>query len=100
MAQSTQEIGVRMALGATPGEVARLVLGRAARWTFAGAAVGVIGALFATRLLQSMLFQVSANDLWTFTAAVAVLLAIAMLAALIPSRRAARLDRMQGLRQE
>lgn len=52
------------------------------------------------RLLQSMLFQVSANDLWTFTAAVAVLLTIAMLAALIPSRRAARLDPMQALRQE
>jgi len=100
VAQRTQEIGVRMALGATPATIARLVLGHAARWTVAGAAAGAIGSLFAVRLLRAMLFHVSGKDPWTWAAAVAVLLAIAMLAAWIPSRRAARVDPMQALRQE
>jgi len=100
VAQRTREIGVRMALGATPGAVARLVLGHAARWTFAGAALGVIASLFAARLLAAMLFHVSARDPWVLAVAVAVLWAIAMLAAWVPSRRAARVDPMQALRQE
>jgi putative ABC transport system permease protein len=100
VAQRTQEIGVRMALGATPGAVARLVLGHAARWTFAGAALGVIGSWFAARSLEAMLFHVSARDPWIFAAAVAALWATAMLAAWVPSRRAARVDPMQALRQE
>jgi ABC-type antimicrobial peptide transport system permease subunit len=100
VAQRTQEIGVRMALGATPGAVARLVLGHAARWTFAGAALGVVGSLFAARLLDAMLFHVSARDRWILAAAVTVLWVIAMLAAWVPSRRAARVDPMQALRQE
>jgi predicted permease len=100
VAQRTQEIGVRMALGATPGAVARLVLGHAARWTFAGAALGVVGSLFAARLLDAMLFHVSARDPWILAAAVTVLWVIAMLAAWVPSRRAARVDPMQALRQE
>ena len=99
VAQRTQEIGVRMALGATPGAVARLVLGHAARWTFAGAALGVIGSLFAARLLEAMLFHVSARDPWILAAAVAALCATAMLAAWVPSRRAARVNPMQALRQ-
>jgi predicted permease len=100
VAQRTQEIGVRMALGATPGAVARLVLGHAARWTLAGAALGVVGSWFAARLLAAMLFHVSARDPWVLAAAVAALWAIAMLAAWLPSRRAARVDPMQALRQE
>ncbi|MGA2591586.1 MAG: ABC transporter permease [Bryobacteraceae bacterium] len=100
VAQRTQEIGVRMALGATPAVIARLVLGHAARWTAAGAVAGTIGSMFAVRLLRAMLFHVSGKDPWTWAAAVAVLLAIAMLAAWIPSRRAARVDPMQALRQE
>ncbi|MGA2740274.1 MAG: ABC transporter permease [Bryobacteraceae bacterium] len=100
VAQRTQEIGVRMALGATPGAVLRLVMGHAARWTLAGAALGVIGAWFTARMLSAMLFHVSARDPWIFAAAVAALWAIAMLAAWGPSRRAARLDPMQALRQD
>jgi predicted lysophospholipase L1 biosynthesis ABC-type transport system permease subunit len=100
VAQRTQEIGVRMALGATPGAVARLVLGHAARWTFAGAALGVIGSWFSARLLEAMLFHVSVRDPWILAAAVAALWATAMLAAWVPSRRAARVDPMQALRQE
>lgn len=100
VAQRTQEIGVRMALGATPRAIARLVLEHAARWTAAGAALGVIGSLVAVRLLRTMLFQVPARDPWTLAAAVVVLLAVALVAAWIPSRRAARVDPMQALRQE
>ncbi len=100
VAQRTQEIGVRMALGATPGAVARLVLGHAARWTLAGAVLGVTGSLFAARLLEAMLFHVSARDPWVLAGAVAVLGAIAMVAAWVPSRRAARIDPMDALREE
>jgi ABC-type antimicrobial peptide transport system permease subunit len=99
VAQRTQEIGVRMALGATPGAVARLVLGHAARWTLAGAALGVIGSWFAAQWLEAMLFHVSARDPWILAGAVAALWATAMLAAWVPSRRAARVDPMQALRQ-
>ena len=100
VAQRTREIGVRMALGATPAAVARLVLGHAARWTLTGAALGVIGSFFAARWLEAMLFHVSARDPWILAAAVGGLCATAMLAAWLPSRRAARVDPMQALRQE
>jgi len=98
--QRTPEIGVRMALGATPGAIARMVLQQAAVWTTAGAALGVIGSLVAVRLLEHLLFQVSAKDPWTFAAAVAVLLGVAFAAAWIPSRRAAHMDPMRVLRRE
>jgi ABC-type antimicrobial peptide transport system permease subunit len=100
VAQRTQEIGVRMALGATPSAIARLVLGHAARWTLAGAAFGVAGSWFAARFLGAMLFHVSARDPWILAAAVAALCATALLAAWVPSRRAASVDPMQALRQE
>jgi len=98
--QRTQEIGVRMALGATPSEITRMVLSRAAAWTATGAVIGVAGAFFATRAIQSMLFQVPARDPWTLAAAFSVLLLIAMAAAWIPAVRAARVDPMTALRQE
>jgi ABC-type antimicrobial peptide transport system permease subunit len=97
--QRTREIGVRMALGATPGAIARLVLGHAARWAAVGAALGVIGSVFAARLLTSMLFDVSTRDPSTWTAAT-LLCGIAMLSAWVPSSRAARVDPMQALRRE
>jgi ABC-type antimicrobial peptide transport system permease subunit len=103
VAQRTREIGIRMALGATPGAVARLVLAHAARWTAAGAVLGAIGSLWAARLLDALLFHVSAKDPWTLASviagAIAVLLGTALAAAWIPSRRAARVDPMQALRQ-
>ena len=98
--ERTQEIGVRMALGATPGAIARLVLLQAGRWTAAGAVLGMVGALFAARLLGSMLYQVSAKDPLTMAVVVVVLFGIALLAAWIPSRRAARVDPVEALRQE
>jgi len=100
VARRVAEIGIRMALGATPGAITRMVLGQAALWTTAGAAMGAVGSLVVVRLLEHMLFHVSAKDPWTFAAAVATLLAVAFAAAWIPSRRAARLDPMQVLRRE
>jgi len=98
--QRTQEIGVRMALGATPRTITKLVLRRAAAWTLAGALVGLAGSLFAARALQSILFEVPARDPWTFTAVLPLLLAIALGAAWIPAMRAARVDPMTALRHE
>ena len=98
--QRTREIGVRMALGATPGAVTRLMLAHAARWTAAGAVLGIIGSLWAARLLDALLFHVSAKDPWALTAAIVVLFGTALAAAWMPSRRAARVDPMQALRQE
>ena len=100
VAQRTQEIGVRMAWGATPSAISRLGLRQAAWWTTAGALLGVIGSLFAVHLLGSMLFHVPAKDPWTLDAAVAMLFAVALTAAWIPSDRAARVDPMHALRQE
>lgn len=99
VAQRTQEIGVRMALGATPPAIARLVMLQAARWTI-GAGIGTVAALCAVGLLRSMLFQVSAGDPLTLLAVVVVLSGVTLLGAWIPSRRAARIDPVEALRQE
>jgi ABC-type antimicrobial peptide transport system permease subunit len=96
--QRTAEIGVRMALGATPAAISRLVLGEAARWILIGAAAGVAVSLWTARFIERMLFQAAPHDPATLAAASAVLLGVALLAAWIPSRRAASLDPMQALR--
>ncbi len=98
--QRRQEIGVRMALGATPRAVAKLVLSRAAVWTLAGAVAGLAGSLFATRAVRTLLFQVPERDPWTFAVVLPALLLIALAAAWVPSLRAARVDPMQALRHE
>jgi predicted permease len=100
VAQRTREIGIRMALGAPSSQVLRLTL-RQGMWLVAiGGAVGVAAALALTRLMQSLLYEVSAADPLTF-AAVALLLALAaLLACYIPARRAARIDPMVALRYE
>jgi predicted permease len=100
VAERTREIGVRMALGATPAAITGLVLSHAVRWTLGGAVLGVCGALGTARLLATMLFGVDEYDPLTLMAAVALLMAVALLAAWIPSRRAAAVDPMTALRVE
>jgi predicted lysophospholipase L1 biosynthesis ABC-type transport system permease subunit len=100
VAQRTQEIGVRMALGATPARIGGLVLRHAARSTAAGALAGAVGSFFALRLLGTMLFHVPARDPWTLAGVLAMLGAVSILAAWVPSRRAARVNPVEALRQE
>ena len=100
VARRRREMAVRMALGAERGKVVGLVLGGALRVAVAGAAIGVVGALALTRLMESMLFGVKPTDPPTFVAVSALLLAVAALAAWVPARRASRVDPMEALRGE
>jgi len=100
VSQRTQEIGVRMALGATPGSVMRLILGQAMRPVAAGAVVGIGAALAASRVLTSQLFGVTRTDPVTIAAVVGVLAAVALVASVIPARRAAAIDPTKALQSE
>jgi hypothetical protein len=100
VAQARREIGVRMALGAAPRDVIRHVLGFAMRWTMAGMALGIPGALAVARWLRSMLFQVQPADPGALGAAAAMLAAVAFAAAAGPAWRAARVDPARTLREE
>ena len=100
VAQQTREIGVRMALGATPQDILRLVLSSVARWTISGAALGLLGAWLCSRLLESLLFQVRAHDPLLLGLALLILVTAAFLAAWLPARRAMRVDPMVALRYE
>jgi len=96
----TREIGIRKALGASPGGVLRLILANMLRWTVVGAAVGLLGAWYCSRLLDSLLFQVRAHDPFLLFSALFLLLGVACLAAWIPARRAMRVDPVVALRYE
>lgn len=95
-----REIGIRTALGATPSGILREVVGRGVALTLAGAAIGLVGAVAATRLLASMLFGVSTMDPVTYGAVVALLVTVAVAAAWAPARRAAGVDPTIALRAE
>lgn len=98
--QRTAEIGVRMALGAAPNEILRLVVGQGLRLSAIGVAAGLIGALLLTRLMRAMLVGVKATDPATFVAVAALFLCVAALASWLPARRAAALDPAHALREE
>jgi putative ABC transport system permease protein len=100
VSQRTQEIGLRMALGATRESVLRLVVGEGAILAAIGIALGLGGALVATRALQTQLYEVSPTDPATFAAIVFALTAVALAASYLPARRAARVDPLVALRYE
>jgi predicted permease len=100
VAQRTNEIGIRLALGATPGQVRGMILRESSWLTVAGVVTGLIGSLLLARTIQSLLFGIRACDPITFTAGVMLLLLVAMAASWIPARRAAGVQPMEALRHE
>ena len=98
--QRKHEIGVRMAIGARPGEILHMILRQGMGLVVMGVALGLLGALGLTHLLQGLLFEVGPTDPLTFVGVAAVLAAAALLACYVPARRAARVDPMIALRAE
>jgi putative ABC transport system permease protein len=98
--QRSNEIGLRMALGASPGKVMGLVLGQGLALAGIGLAIGLAGAVVATRLLTKMLFEVKPGDPMTYAGVVVLLAVVALAASYIPARRATKVDPLVALRQE
>ena len=100
VARRTKEFGVRMALGAGPSDVLRMILWQGIRLVAFGGAIGILGAVAATRVIASELYGVTSNDPRTFLGAVALLLIVGGLACWIPARRATKVDPLESLRYE
>jgi predicted permease len=98
--QRTQEIGIRMALGAHAADVMRLTLWQGMRLSVTGVALGLLAAFAMTRLMKSLLFGVEATDPLTFTATASLLMIVALMSCLIPARKATKVDPMISLRCE
>ena len=100
VAQRTQELGIRMALGAARGDILRLVIWRGVALTAAGIVIGVAFSFTATRLMTTLLFQTSIHDPLSYIASAALFIAAALLASYLPARRATRIDPAEALRAE
>jgi ABC-type antimicrobial peptide transport system permease subunit len=100
VSQRRQEVGIRMALGAQAGQVVQLVLREAMTLAVVGIGIGILLSLAVTRLLGSLLFEVSATDMTTFIVTALMLVCVAGIAGYIPARRAARVDPLVALRSE
>ncbi len=100
VAQRTQEIGVRMALGARPHHVLRLVLRQSLFMLVIGTVIGLAGAFAVTRLMRTLLFEITATDPVTYISVIGLLAVVALLASYIPARRAAKVDPLVALRYE
>ena len=98
--QRTQEIGIRLALGAQRGDVLRLIVGQGMRFVGTGLVLGLGGVILCTRLLQSLLFGIGATDLPTMVLVCLILGAVAFLACWLPARRAAKVNPIVALRSE
>lgn len=96
----TREMGLRMALGAGPAQILKLIVGQGLAMTLIGIGVGTVAAFGLTELMRSLLFGIAPNDPVTFVAVPIVLVVVALVASYLPARRAARLDPMQSLRVE
>ena len=92
VSQRTREIGLRMAIGAQPADVLRLVVGDGMKLALVGVLVGLLGAMALARLVESMLFEVSASDPVSYAGTAVVLLAVCAVACWVPARRAMQVD--------
>lgn len=100
VSQRTTEIGIRLALGATPEGVSRMIVRRGVRMAVAGIVIGLVAALAASRLIARFLYGVSPNDAVTYIAVPALMIAVAVIASWLPARRAARVDPLISIRNE
>jgi len=98
VSQRTRELGIRVALGARRGALLRLVLAQGARLTLVGLAIGTIAALALTQVMSTLLFGVGARDPMTFVGVALLLLAVSLVASLVPAHRATRVDPVVALR--
>jgi ABC-type antimicrobial peptide transport system permease subunit len=98
--QQTQEIGIRMAIGAHPGDVLRMVVGRGIALAILGVGIGIAGSLLLSRVLTSLLYGVSASSPLTLAGVSVIMVAVAVLASSVPAWRATHVDPILALRHE
>ena len=98
--QRTHEIGIRMAIGARPLDVFKMILGQGMKLALIGVGLGLVGAFLVTRFMATMLFGVEPTDATTFGAITAILIAVALLACYLPGRRATKVEPTISLRYE